>query len=1151
MSEFGTRLLWLRDPRLAALAASALPAWLWSIDAARVLWANPTGAAIFGAPTAAVLCARRFDAGQPAAAQVARLAASLAPGAAPRLERLRGFGAGVGRALTCQCRHITLADNTAAVLIVATERAGPDLPLSERVRRLLAGCGEPVAAFAADGSLMHMPSEARASFGAATSLAAIGAQTLAAEALSSGHAAGDATIGPMTLHRIGSEPAPVLLATLGASRAAEPKDAPGVIVATGPEPQDEPAATADAAAQDAEPVVVVEAAPASPHDPVTIVEATETHSESEGTVAAVAEPPHELVTIVETSDPHGELGPVETAEWPVGVEMAPVFPQEFSTNVEPAPEPVGMTQAQSESQPALVAPVAGLPEPRASDPTTFAPAPPTAPELPPPTERRHPLRFVWQIDAENRFTIGSDEFVALIGRGTAAMLARPWHEIAAAQGLDPDGQIERAIATHDTWSGLSATWPVDDMSERLTVELSGLPVFDRERVFRGYRGFGVCRDLARLTELARLRHAAAMAAAAAVAAQTPVDPVPTHSEDAQPPITLPAPETIEAAELAYEEEFPAAATLPTNENVVPFRAVAEVPSLSAVERRAFRELSRRLTERLTAAGVEYHARGAVTSEAEADDDALFAPDPTLTDLADAAKAVSEAGPGTPAADPELDADLFDEPTPATDTRAVFDRFPVGVLIYRLNDLLYANRAFLDWTGHATVEALAEAGGLDSLMVEPGAVAIEEGGRKPFKMASPRDANSPANAQLFLVPWEGDSAFALVTTAFVAEPRPQPIPLTGVPDEIGELNAILEIATDGVVVFARDGRVVSANRRAQALFGHGDEDFAHLVFMDLFAQESLDVALDYLDGLQNGGVASVLHEGREVIGRAREGGTIALFMSMGRVGESGNKFCAVFRDITKWKKAEADLTEAKQLAEKQSSAKSDFLAKISHEIRTPLNAIIGFSEVMMEERFGPVGSDRYRQYLKDIHASGGHLISLINDLLDLSKIEAGKLDLAFSGVALNDLTQQCVAIMQPQANRERIIIRTSLVPKLPQVVADARSVRQIVLNLLSNSIKFTGAGGQVIVSTALTDAGEVVLRVRDTGVGMSEKDLATALEPFRQLATSTRFGSGGTGLGLPLTKALAEANRAAFHIKSTPNAGTLVEITFAANRVLAE
>ncbi len=141
-------------------------------------------------------------------------------------------------------------------------------------------------------------------------------------------------------------------------------------------------------------------------------------------------------------------------------------------------------------------------------------------------------------------------------------------------------------------------------------------------------------------------------------------------------------------------------------------------------------------------------------------------------------------------------------------------------------------------------------------------------------------------------------------------------------------------------------------------------------------------------------------------------------------------------------------------------------------------------------------------------------------------------------------------MQPQANRARIIIRTSLTPDVPLIVADERSLRQIVINLISNSIRFTGPGGQVIVSTVFSDSLEAVLRVRDTGAGMSEKDVAAALEPFRQTATSGSWGSGGTGFGLPLTKALAEANRANFSIKSAPNAGTLVEIAFPPNRIVA-
>jgi len=253
-------------------------------------------------------------------------------------------------------------------------------------------------------------------------------------------------------------------------------------------------------------------------------------------------------------------------------------------------------------------------------------------------------------------------------------------------------------------------------------------------------------------------------------------------------------------------------------------------------------------------------------------------------------------------------------------------------------------------------------------------------------------------------------------------------------------------------------------------------------------------------------------------------------------------------VETFKKTEAEMRAATREAQRAAAAKAEFVAKISHEVRTPLNAITGFAEVIMGERFGPIGNERYREYMKDIYAAGLHVVSVLNDLLDLSKVETGMLDMSFANVSLNELTQQCVGIMQPQASRARIIIRTSLTPGLPQVVADERSLRQIVLNLLSNSIKFTGPGGQVIVSTAFADGGEAVLRVRDTGVGMSEKDVEAALEPFRQTATSGSWGSGGTGLGLPLTKALAEANRAHFSIKSAPNAGTLIEVAFPPTRI---
>jgi signal transduction histidine kinase len=455
--------------------------------------------------------------------------------------------------------------------------------------------------------------------------------------------------------------------------------------------------------------------------------------------------------------------------------------------------------------------------------------------------RRAPLRFVWQMDAEHRFTIPSDEFVALMGRATAAALGRPWPELADELALDPEGRVALALASQDTFSGLCIAWPLEAGSERLMVELSGLPVFDRERVFRGHRGFGICRDVARLAALAAPRDAAATGSGAAPQAGGNV--VPLH----------------------------------------PARAPV-VPALSPLERSAFLELTRRLHARLT------------TSSPPAGSQAADGPP---SDLAQAA---------------------------------------------------------------------------------------------PTRELTAREA---------------------------------------------------------------------AQDRAPAL-------------------------------------------------------------AAGKRSTAG-----------------------------AASAKSDFLAKVSHEIRTPLNAIIGFAELMAQEKFGPVGNARYRQYLVDIQSSGAHLLALVDDLLDLSRIEAGKLELDFAGVALNPLTRQCVATLQPQANRERILIRTALSPKLPPVIADARSVRQIVLHLVSNATRSTGARGQAIVSTTLTDLGEVVLRVRDSGIGMSEEEIALVREPFRQVATAIRRGPAGTGLGLPLARALAEANGATLRIKSARHAGTLIEVAFPPDRVVVE
>jgi len=765
----------------------------------------------------------------------------------------------------------------------------------------------------------------------------------------------------------------------------------------------------------------------------------------------------------------------------------------------PEPEPKKIEPAVAPKEEAPVEPVARAPEPVMEEPVTIVEekieplaATPEPKVETPKTAPKPPSRFVWQTDADNHFTSVSAELAVIVGPAAAAIAGMDWREAGAIIGIEGTDAVAKAVARRDTWSGITVTWPVDGDEFVRPVELAALPVFDRERRFLGYRGFGVFRE-----QLPR--------------------PLET-TKKTSPRVEEPAPVIVDKQDTLADFELPAEPPVfgKRSPNVVPLHKGASEParpSLSPTERNAFREIAKAIGTRMSRTDSPNFARTPSKSEALAR--------------------------GTHDGE-----------------RAVLDRLPIGVVVHRNDHVLYANRTLLDWTGFDSAEALESQGGIARLFANGhGIDSGDDEERGPIAIRGHGDEPIPVEARLVSAPWDGETALVYVLrragSGIDERMEAGELALRDAEASARELRSILDTATDGVALLDREGRVLGMNRSAEALFGFDSAEIESRNFTTLFAPESHRAAMDYLDGLATNGVASVLNDGREVIGRVREGGLIPLFMTLGRVGDVGNKFCAVFRDITQWKRAEEELVHARRQAERANSAKSDFLAKISHEIRTPLSSIIGFAEVMMEERLGPIGNERYRGYLKDIHTSGEHLVSLINDLLDLSKIEAGKLDLTFASVDLNEVASQSMALMQPQANRERIIIRAALSPNLPPVVADARSIRQIVLNLLSNSIRFTPPGGQVIVSTTLTDEGEVHLRVRDSGIGMTDTEIKTALEPFRQIATSGRGKETGTGLGLPLTKALVEANRASFSIKSTVNAGTLVEIAFPSTRVLAE
>ena len=1151
------------DPRLAVHATSALPVWLWSTDGTRILWANPVGARLFGAANGAVLAAKVFGPADPHRRQVAQLAGRLPQSGAIRLERLRGFGASLGALVTCGCARLDFADGSHGILMVAAEPVGRAMPLTERLQRLVEGIDTPIAVFARDGMFVGASDAARSLLGF-RNLSEAGLDEARTDALKQGRVETPIGIGHMVLQRVGAGADVGLVAMI--AMPAAPTMGPAIASAAELPISDyeQPALSGEAPAEfalidhiaEASPIEAIEAMPVDPaqqpvapaadlpipdyEQPALSGEAPAEFAligeivEAPAETAAEAPPEPDLLDVLQLDVPHVEASPAE----------APVQAATPDPEVHPhEPSPYVEAVADEPTPPPAESPAA---EPVKVPPWFDEPS----------SARRLPLRFMWQMDIEGRFALGSEEFTRLIGARTAAGFGRLWSEIAETFGLDPEGRVVNAIATRNTFSGITLNWPVDG-GGRLPVELSGLPITDRARNFAGYRGFGVCRDLDGLTRLAALRRyeffsdppappkPSAGMAGADPAQDTPAADLPAETEVAssEPP-ELPAPDAIETSHQTDLET-----SVDTPKNVLPFRPISEPkpPALTPVENSAFNELARQLSARLDSDnGVPVTT---VASDAPAE---TSAEPPTRAEAIEPASETPEWL--TPPERPARGETRRD--------KTLLDLLPVGILIYRLDRLLYANPAFLARMGYASLHALEEAGGLDALYVEPGvstASSTSESGTPVTISASQAPDHAPpsaTDARLFTISWDEDSALALIFSsppaqaASVAAASSEPdvvAPVAAEPSPVGhanaeELGAILDTTAEGIVMFDAEGNINSCNRSAEALFGHDGADLAQRNLSDLFAPESQRMVTDYLESIKQDGVASLLDHGREVLGHVRGGGIIPLSMTMGRTRPDGPNFFAVFRDLSQTRKSESELQQARRLADRAANAKADMLARISHEVRTPLNAIIGFAEVMIGERFGSLGNERYVEYMKDIRASGERVIAIINDLLDLSRIETGKLDLAFTTQNLNELVESCVAVMQPQANRERIIIRTSLAHTLPPVIADARALRQITLNLIGNSIHLANAGGQVIVSTALSDFGEVVLRVRDTGHGLNDNEVAAAMEPFRTQPPSDQ-ASDSSGVSLSLTKALVEANRAQFHIRTGAHSGTLIEVVF--------
>jgi len=355
-----------------------------------------------------------------------------------------------------------------------------------------------------------------------------------------------------------------------------------------------------------------------------------------------------------------------------------------------------------------------------------------------------------------------------------------------------------------------------------------------------------------------------------------------------------------------------------------------------------------------------------------------------------------------------------------------------------------------------------------------------------------------------------------------------------------LQSTLENIGEGLSVFDRDGRLIAWNSR-----------FASLIKMPSGLTEvSLLQILEHQAGRGDfGPVDDPAQEARERAGRfyrnlpnvlERTTATGGVMQIRRRAMPDGG-VVSLYSDITEQKAAATKMEQARLQAELANRAKGDFLANMSHELRTPLNAIIGFSEVLATEVLGPVADQRQLEYIKDIHSSGLLLLSIINDVLDMSKIEAGKLELARERIAVQPVINEAIRMVTERARSAKVRLVANLPSDELGVWGDERALKQIMLNLLSNAVKFSHEGGRVNVRASLVGSESMLLEVEDFGIGMAPDEIDRALQPFGQAKAATTRTYGGTGLGLPIAKGLAEANGGTLVIESRPDRGTTVRV----------
>lgn len=367
------------------------------------------------------------------------------------------------------------------------------------------------------------------------------------------------------------------------------------------------------------------------------------------------------------------------------------------------------------------------------------------------------------------------------------------------------------------------------------------------------------------------------------------------------------------------------------------------------------------------------------------------------------------------------------------------------------------------------------------------------------------------------------------------------------DAISLLTSVFDVSEVGIVVTDDNQNIIRVNDSFIRIYGWARDELIGQPFVNLIADEDRERAQRNHEEFMRSGIRS---SGEMKIVRKDSNVANALFTTAALELSLGRRFqVTTIMDITLRKQMELSLRLAKEQADAANQAKSTFLANMSHELRTPLNAIIGFSEMMMKETFGALGNDKYKEYMTDIHISAKHLLEIINEVLDMSKIEAGRVELDEEYMDVGNLIVSVGRMMASRAFSSGLKIEENVQGDLPPLYADPRLVRQILINLVGNAVKYSNTDGVITVGARREETDELTLFVMDEGVGIPKEKIALALEPFGQVSMAQNNEPvQGTGLGLPLAKAMTELHGGTLRLESDTHKGTKVFVEFPAERM---